>query len=124
LSWRWAEAFAGARGHDALLTSLAEDLPPVPARSAPTWIATPEDVELGYRLVPLVLGLRAAERTSAFLEAGRVDLEGPVGRAALALLRRAAVVDEDGRLTPTGRRVLDRGPGPFGIIEAYHPYLA
>lgn len=124
LSWRWAEAFAGERRHDALLTALAEDLPPIPARCAPTWIATPEDIELGYRLVPLVLGLRAADRAAAVLEAGRAALDGPVGRAATAILRRAAAVGDAADVTSTGHRLLERGPGPFGIIEAYHPYLA
>lgn len=124
LSWRWAEAFSGERRHDRLLLELADALPPTPRRRAPTWIATPEDIELGYRLVPLVLGLRASERVAPALEAGRLDVDGPVGAAALAILRRAAAVDDQGALTPTGRRLLDRGPGPFGIIEAYHPYLA
>jgi hypothetical protein len=40
------------------------------------------------------------------------------------VLRAAGAVDDEGRLSPVGARMLERGPGPFGIIEAYHPYLA
>ena len=30
---------------------------------------------------------------------------------------------KDGKVTELGERVFQRGPGPFGIIGAYHPYL-
>lgn len=124
LSWRWAEAFSGERRHDAALAELGRDLPRRPVRRAPTWVATPEDIELGYRLVPLVLGLRASHRIGSVLESGRLELGGAPGEAARAILARASALSEQGELTATGRRMLERGPGPFGIIEAYHPYLA
>lgn len=125
LSWRWAAAFRGDTSHDALLTGVVGDPSSLTApHPAPAWLPTPEDIELGYLLVPVVLGLRAADLIRPMLEAGRVTLERPVGAAATAVLRAAGVVDADGRIGPTGRRLLERGPGPFGIIEAYHPYLA
>ena len=30
---------------------------------------------------------------------------------------------KDGKVSELGERVFERGPGPFGIIGAYHPYL-
>jgi hypothetical protein len=42
--------------------------------------------------------------------------------AARRILTLAGALD-GAALHPLGRRLLDRGPGPFGIIEAYHPYM-
>lgn len=111
----WTAAFAG----DAEAPRVRPRLPG--GHAAPAWIATPADLDLGVQLVPVVLGLRASRRID--LPRGRVDLSGPAGDAAGMVLRDAAVIGEDGAITPTGRRVLERGPGPFGILEAYHPYL-
>jgi len=113
--------------HDALARPL-----PQARRDAGRWQPTAHDVVLGARLVPLVLGLRAADRIPALLDAGRVDDDalGAVARdPALCqkvrdVLRASGGLDDDGAFTVTGRRVLERGPGPFGIIETYHPYLA
>lgn len=69
------------------------------------WAATAWEIALGYRLVPLVVALRAHSQD---METQRLP---PVGRRIL----------EAAGVTP---RVLERGPGPFGIIEAYHPYMA
>lgn len=69
------------------------------------WSATAWEIELGYRLVPLIVALRAA---SEDMDLSRLP---PVGHR---------ILDAAG----VGARVLERGPGPFGIIEAYHPYMA
>ncbi len=83
--------------------------------------------------MPIILGLRAAGHTAA-LGAGQPtrgrDLapkHASVARAALHVLALAGTVDEDDshcfHPTPIGQRVFRRGPGPFGIIEAYHTYI-
>jgi hypothetical protein len=97
------------------------------------WIASLEEVELGYRLVPLVLGLRAAERTAELKKGVRVkpstlSASHPIGAAgALEVLCAAGWTQrrgEDYEVTAIGARGFARGPGPFGIIETYHPYMA
>lgn len=130
LARRFAAALAGDRSEETtLLEVLAEPLPRS-HRFAPRWVATPEDVELGYRLVPVVLGLEAAGRLRSVVEAGRVDAEHlsplspQLAEAVLATLCSAGFIDLSGVSTAIGRRAFDRSPGPFGIIEAYHPYLA
>ncbi len=82
------------------------------------WWATRHEIELGFRLLPVVRGLRAADRTDDL-----PAFDGPVGLAALAILQAAGVLAEH-QITPIGRRVLHRGPGPFGIIGAYQPYMS
>ena len=59
LSVRWARAFGGDRADEALLGDVVRGSVPDAPHRAPAWVATPEDIELGYRLVPVVLGLRA-----------------------------------------------------------------
>ncbi len=75
------------------------------ARSPGLWSATAWEVAIGYRLVPLIVALRSVSR--------EMDLAcvPDVGRRIL-------------QAAGAGERVLQRGPGPFGIIEAYHPYMA
>ena len=50
-----------------------------------------------------------------------------VGEAALAILIATGAAVKDGEAaapTATGRRIGEKGAGPMGIIEAYHPYMA
>jgi len=125
----WTRALRGEASAEehALLLRVAVGPPSTTTRVPGHWSPSPEEIEVGYRLVPLVLGLRASGRTAAVLEedsaatlfAGDAELSG----AAAAVLRDAGALDHDGALTAPGRRVLDRGPGPFGIIEAYHAYM-
>ncbi len=77
-----------------------------------TWVAGPREIELGARLLPLVVGLAGS------------GPGGPArtGEPGLAILGEAGLW-RDGSPTEMGQRVLRRGPGPYGIIEAYHPYL-
>jgi hypothetical protein len=127
LSRRFAAAFAGDRSEDALLLEILRDPVPAAVHRAPAWVATPEDLELGYRLVPIVLGLRVADRIAPSLDRGHLALDGVLPELVErvgATLRSAGWVGEGTELTAIGRRGLERGPGPFGIIEAYHPYLA
>ena len=96
------------------------------------WVPTLEEVEIGFRLVPLVLGLRAAEKCSGMrlgVEVSPVDWSSrhPLCAAgALEILTAAGWMERRGehyRVTSLGARGFSRGPGPFGIIETYHPYL-
>jgi len=123
LSRRWRAVFDGDPTDLPLLKEILTTLPEPVERQFPAWMANGVDVELGWRLVPLVLGLRGASQIGAILETGRVDIE-ITGEAATAFLKRTGTVDASAKLTATGARMLSRGPGPFGIIEAYHPYMA
>jgi hypothetical protein len=115
-----------------VLLALCRD-PPVRASVAQEdWVPEPEEVELGYRLVPLVVGLCAAGRLpllTAPTRPGQLAPTAPeLADGAMKVLACAGLLtrEEDGRSQPTplGRRVFERGPGPFGIIEAYQPYMA
>jgi hypothetical protein len=107
------------------------------ARGSDTWIATRDEIELGFRLLPIVLALRAAGLHAKLASGERIDAAAlvggaaastsgdvEVGAAALAVLAAAGVVDASGAVTATGKRVGEKGAGPMGIIEAYHPYMA
>jgi hypothetical protein len=93
---------------------------PEERREAGLWSPTARDVEVGARLVPLVVELAAAGRTDAIVEG---DALRSLDARSLRVLEDAGVV-VDARLTDVGRRVLERGPGPFGIIEAYRTYFS
>ena len=98
----------------------------------PSWLT----IELGYRLLPVVLGLRASGITEN-LQAGKVfwpDCENAVGSYLSQGIRElmvqcgAVVLDTSASnifctVTLMGERMFQRGPGPFGIIEAYHAYV-
>lgn len=77
----------------------ARGFSPSMARPA-AWIPSPEEIELGYRLMEIILERKQDD--ALFEEAG--------------LTRR-------GQITDLGRRVLERGSGVFGIIGAYRSYL-
>ncbi len=85
----------------------------------PAWLATSTDIEVGHALVDAVLKLRRAGSIQALLQAQSVTTDHPNR----ALFESAGTVDSNGALTSVGRRMLTRGPGPFGIIAAYEPYM-
>jgi len=127
----WAAAARGeAPLYRAHMLAVAEETEPPSTRWPGLWMASPEEVAVGYALVPLLVGLKAAARSDVLAEQDRLSPEDvlphdeDLSRAAWRILRAAAVVDDDGALGELGRRVLERGPGPMGIIEAYHPYMA
>jgi hypothetical protein len=130
----WAEVLRG-NASDAAAVAVSSSLArPLPAdrREPGLWSPTAREVELAARLVPLVIGMTASSRMAEIIAAGRSaplsatllcpGLEA-IGAAALAVLAGAGVLDADAVLTDVGARVLERGPGPFGIIEAYRTYL-
>ena len=132
----WRRLFSGEALTPPEQELLLEHALPAPKRlgaSQNHWVPTLEEVELGYRLVPVVLGLRAAERTEGLtrdteLRARDLSEESSLCAAgALELLTAAGWTERWGeryRVTVLGERGFARGPGPFGIIQTYHPYMA
>lgn len=134
----WRDLFTGAAVQTSDLSQLLEaaySCPP-PRRDPEQnhWIATVDEIDIGFRLVPLVLGLRAAELSSSFregstIEASRLSSTHPgTATGALRILHAAGWVrpeKSEGRfvVTSLGHRGFSRGPGPFGIIETYHGYM-
>ncbi len=130
LSRCWAAAATGdAVDHRDVLLAVAAQTVPDGERPAGLWMATPAEVQLGYALVPLAVGFKSVGHTDALVGKATIaaaDLcpaDEELGAAAHRILSAAGVL-EDGVLGSYGRRVLERGPGPMGIIEAYHPYMA
>jgi hypothetical protein len=124
----WKAAVQGhAVGCDRAL--LTPPLPPETPREPGRWQANARDIELGFRLVPLVLALRATDRIPALVQAKVLDAatlcpaDAELGAAAVEVFHACGVVDAAAGLTPLGQRVLERGPGPFGILHAYQPYM-
>lgn len=132
LTSEWQAACSGAAltdGQEAMLLAVAKDPPCLSQREPGRWTATLEDIEVGYRLVPLALGLWASGRTKGLIAAGPVDPDGlcpgrpELGAAALGVLSAAGSVTSSGAWTPSGVRLFARGIGALGIIEAYHAYM-
>ncbi len=118
-----------------LLERIVGDVPRREHIGQESWVPLPEEIELGYRLLPLVLGLHSTDLGATVVHAralrGR-DCSGlpeslVQGMATLLLtagLARSGEELGEWPLTSLGQRVLERGVGPFGIIEAYHSYMA
>lgn len=96
------------------------------------WLPTLSEIELGYRLVPVVIGMRAAGITEGLREgkeltSGDLSKSSPMCAAgALSILTAAGWCKRNGenyKVTKSGERGFLRGPGPFGIIHTYHPYM-
>lgn len=100
-------------------------LSPVKMIERTNWCPTISDIELGYRLTPLVLALRLNGQSEK-LRVNRdfKEVVAPVPDAVRELLHLAGYIDNEYRVTRLGDRVFSRGPGPIGIIHAYHPYMA
>ncbi|MDJ0839128.1 MAG: hypothetical protein QNK37_21610 [Acidobacteriota bacterium] len=95
----------------------------VKGRRTGTWVPDWDQIELGYRLVPLVLGLRANLLSSKMKRgAAPTDHVTFLQSNMLNLLDQAGLL-RDGKINRLGERVFQRGPGPFGIIAAYDGYL-
>ncbi|MDA1113417.1 MAG: hypothetical protein O3A95_03855 [Planctomycetota bacterium] len=116
----------------ALLQGLGADIPKRADGFQNHWIATADEIELGFRLLPVVLGLRATGQTAtlkqgAVLSVGCWQSKYPQAEAAaLNILQAAGWMDAQGNdyvVTELGARGFSRGPGPFGIIETYQAYL-
>ena len=130
----WRRLFSGtiADGDFDAIAAISTDLPTVDSMAQNHWIPTAGEVELAYRLLPLVLALRAESKTADLIRGAPVAAEDlapnqrDLGAKAIDLLETAGWLDGagDGRqVTAIGARGFSRGPGPFGIIEAYASYM-
>ena len=88
-----------------------------------TWIASAAEIEIGFRLLPVVLALRVAGRTEGLLAGERAEIVVGPAWSALEPLLEIAGLAVGGEVTELGARVFSRGPGPFGIVAAYNPYF-
>ena len=88
-----------------------------------SWVASQHEIELGYRLLPIVLGLRVLEITTELRRGTSLEEHVPNFAPEVGFLFETAGYAEGGELTELGARVFARGPGAFGIIGAYHTYL-
>ncbi len=131
----WKELFDGELSDDdaGRLTRLACEVPePGMGVDQTHWVPTLDTVWVGYLLVPLVLAMRACGLTED-RNAGEVlspeelsQVRPDVAALGIRILRAAGwLTRRDGvhRVTRLGERGFGRGPGPFGIIQTYHPYL-
>jgi len=120
----WMAWFEGQDRSESLMAAMVAALPPeAERRPSKAWMATHADIEIGYRLVPIVLALRGMERTGELKAGVEWDEKVPRNHPYLVeLMTRAGILDA-GKITQLGARVFSRGPGPFGIIGAYYPYL-
>jgi len=131
----WAALASGGAdaGDTDVVRALATDVPAAndddDVREQGVWSPTARECVVGSLVVPLVVGLAAAGRSTPLSRHhGRVlgtDLmpaADDAGDVALRILRAAAVLDDDDVITVLGKRVLERGPGPLGIIETYRTY--
>lgn len=127
----WGAAFRGEMLDATSLSWLQSAVADLPVRTDWTQAAhfpTLEEISLGTRLLPIVLGLAIANRGDLFEEGAKIEAEQlhlshtGLGEGVIALLESGGALDR-GEVTHLGARIMARGPGPFGIIEAYHPYL-
>ncbi len=91
--------------------------------STNSWIANHLQIELGYRLLPLVSSLRAAGQTQSLKEDALLEEHIPAVLPEINSVFESAGLLKNDKITELGERVFERGTGPFGIIGAYHPYL-
>lgn len=92
-------------------------------RSRVAWVPTRDEIELGYRLVPMVLALRGLGLSDSLGEGESLARVAPAFPAAAHVVFERCGLCREGRVTSLGARVFQRAPGPFGIIQTYQPYL-
>ncbi|MCO4793780.1 MAG: hypothetical protein KC493_08715 [Bacteriovoracaceae bacterium] len=93
-------------------------------KPVPGWIAGVQEIEVGFRLLPIVLAVR-------YLDINRNMKEHSVLSDTMLnftpemekVLVGAGALKSNGTLTLMGERIFARGPGPYGIIHAYHGYM-
>jgi hypothetical protein len=88
------------------------------------WFPTLSDIDIGFQVLPVVLGLRYNNQTDQ-LSVGKKISEVVKDLPVIVknILRLAAYIDGQDSVTKLGDRVFAKGSGPFGIIHAYHPYM-
>lgn len=103
---------------DQFLSMELSNVPPL------SWVPSWDEIEIGYRMTPLVLAIRNLDRNRDFTFGTNIlsqDLK--FSNTMLFLLKKSGAIDEDHLVTHLGERMFLRGPGPYGIIHAYYPYM-
>ena len=126
----WISAINGESLDENIRDSLIElGRAVTPRESEPqhSWLPLPEEVNAGFALVPLVVALCATGKGSLVDSMVLIPGDAQLNLAAVSILMSCGVIEntanDSWRVTAVGARVLSRGPGPFGIVEAYHPYM-
>lgn len=90
----------------------------------PDWSPDLFEVELGSRVLLLVLAIRSLDLNRQ-LKKDHVIVETlpQLSASLFATLTFSGLVDTQLKVTALGERVFARGPGPFGIIYAYLSYM-
>lgn len=91
-------------------------------RCETAWFATHWELEAGFRLLPIVLALRALELTPKLVKGTTFADEIPHCFTQLVQFLEQCGLLKEGNITLLGERVFERGPGPFGIVGAYASY--
>ncbi len=93
------------------------------------WVASVNEIESGAWLVPFILGLKLAKKTASFCAnpitfCQALHDDTNFTQSLINNVIHLGLSDAEGSITAIGQRICTRGPGPFGIIYAYHPYMA
>jgi len=92
-------------------------------RSHLHWTPSGSEIDIGLRLVPTILAIHQTSKGHEFKSGQSLTRHFPsLSMQALNLLFHAGVSTVEGEVTVLGERVFAKGPGPFGIIYAYHSY--
>ena len=92
-------------------------------RANMAWAPTHEEIEMGYRILPMILAIRGLDLADQLKQGEKPEKTLAFFPDEAARLFERAGLMENGLATALGDRVFKRGPGPFGIIGAYYPYL-
>lgn len=94
-------------------------------KQSQNWVASYHHIQIGFRLLPLVLAARYLELHSQFKEGTPLSsIAIKLSKGMKLLLNDAGVLKKDGQhISLLGERIFSRGPGPYGIIHAYHSYM-
>lgn len=117
--------FSGQRGPvrgNLLKRWLSNRVHAAPTRT-PGWIPDLRDLDRSARVVPLVLAFAAMGKAVSFQAGEKPTMPNGFPLPELDLFLRDVGLVAGDRVTDLGARVVSRGPGPFGIIAAYEPYL-
>jgi hypothetical protein len=127
LSHLWAQLFAhGNESPDLVQATLS--LSPRTSFQQDTWIADANEIECGAWLVPLILGLILCDQLEKFSAAPLQFCDALSNNEIFTnkmkeTLKALGLVNAQAQITQIGERICSRGPGPFGILYAYHPYM-
>jgi len=108
------------------------ETPNIPTERREHWCGSWQEINLGYRWVPILLGMHQSScaqklaKGESIHEEVNLWKETSIGAPLIKLMLNVGVIqNEDQSLVPTsiGKRVFKRAAGPFGIIQAYQPYM-